>query len=297
MAVKRVGLIGLGLMGHGLGKNLLKHGFTLTVFDMNPAAVERLVKEGAAAADSPKAVAQASEVVITVLPDGPDVEAAVLGPEGIMSGAQPGLLLMDCSSIDPAVTQRLGATLRAAGCRMVDAAMGRGADEAEAGKLAFMVGATDEDLATARPLLEAMGDKIIHCGGPSAGITAKVINNLLASTILAADMEALSLAAKAGLRLDMMLELLSSTAANNDQLRTTIGRVVDGEFEPGFKAWLAHKDAGLAENLAARMAVPLFVLAPARQLLSAVLAEGHGDRASYIVGDLLQRLAGVRIKR
>ena len=290
-----VGLIGLGLMGRGLGRNLLKHDYPLVVHDIAPAAVDNLVSQGAAAAGSARAVAERADVVITVLPNGPDVEAALLGPEGALKGARPGTLLVDCSTIDPAVTLRLGSTVRAAGCRFVDAAMGRSAGDAQNGTLMFMVGATPEDFAAVRPVLAAMGTDIIHCGGPGAGISAKVINNLLASSIFQSTVEALVIAAKAGLSVDMMVDLLSKTAANNFHLKNSIQKVLARDYEPGFKAWLAHKDMGLAESLAARVGAPLFSLASARQLLSLTLAQGHGERASLIVAEVIQDAARVRL--
>jgi 4-hydroxybutyrate dehydrogenase / sulfolactaldehyde 3-reductase len=290
-----IGLIGLGLMGSGLGRNLLKHGYPLVVHDLSPAAVDKLVSQGASAGGSARAVAERSEVVITVLPDGPDVEATLLGPEGIVKAARPGTMFVDCSTVDPAVTLRLGTAVRAAGCRFVDAAMGRQVENAQNGTLMFMVGATDEDFAAVQPVLAAMGTDIIHCGGPAAGISAKVINNLLASTIFQADVEALVIAARAGLSIDMMIDLLSKTAAHNAALLTSVQKVLVQDYEPGFKARLAHKDMGLAESLAARVGAPLFALATTRPLLSLALTQGNGERASQVVAETLQEVARVRL--
>lgn len=295
MPIESVGLIGLGLMGHGIGKNLLQKGFALTVFDVDPAAAERLAALGAIAVTSPRGVAERSQVVITVLPDGPQVEEAVLGPDGVLAGARPGMVLLDCSTVDPAVTRKVGEALRAAGCGMVDAGMARSSKEAEEGRLLFMVGGLPEDLELVRPLLEATGTDIYYCGGPTAGITMKVINNLLNNTLLAMDAEALALGRKAGLETSVMLDVFGSTAANNPHLRGLVSQqMLTGDYTPGFKASMAHKDFRLAQNLAARLGVPLFSLAPSLNLFSQVLARGWADRSHSIVGRLLEEIAGVR---
>jgi 3-hydroxyisobutyrate dehydrogenase-like beta-hydroxyacid dehydrogenase len=298
MAKKRIGLIGLGLMGRGIGKNLLLKGYPLTVHDIDSGAVELLRKSGALVASSPSGVAKNSDIIITVLPDSPDVEAVVLGAEGVLAGARPDAILIECSTIDPHVTKRVGEAVRKAGCRMVDAAMGRFPKHAEEGKLLFMVGADPKDFETVRPILEAVGTDIFYCGGPGAGITMKMVNNLLNISLLAADLEAMVLGVKAGLDPAVILRVLTSTMANNPHLKATVqDEVLVGNFEPGFKAALALKDLGLAQNMAARLGVPLFSLAPARQLYSIALAEGKGNRSMGIIGPVLERLAGVSLTR
>lgn len=298
MSKNRIGLIGLGLMGRGMSKNLLKKGYPLTVYDIDPVAVEHLRENGAAVAPSPSEVGKSADMIVTVVPDGPDVEAVILGPDGVLAGARPGTIIIECSTIDPHVTQRVGRAVQKAGCRMVDAAMGRSSKEAEEGRLLFMVGADPKDFEAVRPVLEAMGTDLFHCGGPGAGITMKLVNNLLNISILAADLEALVLGAKAGLEVEVMLRVLSSTAANNPHLKITVqDQVLAGNYEPGFKAALAHKDLGLAQNMAARLGVPLFSLGPARQLYSIALAEGKGERSMGVIAPVLERLAGVRLTR
>jgi 4-hydroxybutyrate dehydrogenase/sulfolactaldehyde 3-reductase len=298
MAQSRVGLIGVGLMGRGMGKNLLQKGFPLTVYDIDPAAVGPLRQQGAIVAKLPSEVARSSDIVITVVPDSPDVEAAILGPEGVMAGARPGTILIECSTIDPHVTKRVGQAVRAGGCRLVDAAMGRSSKEAEEGRLIFMVGAEPQDLEAVRPVLEAMGTDIFHCGGPGAGITMKMINNLLNISLLSADLEALVLGVKAGLDVEVMLGVLTRTAANNPHLKITVqDQVLAGNYQPGFKAVMALKDLGLAQNMAARLGVPLFTLTQARQVYSIAVAQGKGDLSMGVIGAVLEQLAGVRLAR
>jgi 4-hydroxybutyrate dehydrogenase/sulfolactaldehyde 3-reductase len=295
MPEQRVGLVGLGKMGHGMGKNLLRRGYSLTVFDVDPQAIADLTALGATPAASARAVAERSDVVVTVLPDGPDVERAVLGPDGIASGAHPGMIVLDCSTIHPEVTRRVGAALRAVGCGMVDAGMGGLPSAAEEGNLLFMVGAIPEDFERVKPLLEAMGKQIFHCGGPGAGMSVKLINNLLAMTVLCADLEALAMGVRAGLRPEVLLQVLRSTFADNKPLHTLVpDKILKGDHEPGFKAKLAHKDIGLAENLAASLQVPVWTMGQTRQHLSLALSQGKGERGHTVVATALEETIGTR---
>ncbi len=295
MARQPVGLVGLGKMGYGIGKNLLRKGYRLTVYDIDSTAVNRLATLGATRAGSPKEVAERSDIVVTVLPDGPDVEQVVLGPDGVLCGARPGTIVLDCSVIDPEVTRRIGAALRAEGCGMVDAGMGGLPPTAEEGTLFFMVGAMPEDLERVKPLLDAMGSQTVHCGGPGAGVTIKLINNLLALAILSADLEALAMGVQAGLKPDAMLSVLTSTFADNRLLHTLVpDKILKGEHEPGFKANLAHKDAGLAVALASRLRVPIWTMGQVPQLLSMVLAQGKGEKAHTVLATAIEETIGTR---
>ena len=296
MAQETVGLIGLGKMGSAVGTNLLRKGYGLVGYDLDPQAVGRMAALGAIAADSATAVARGADTIITILPNGPDVERAVLGPEGILAGAHPGTLVLECSTIAPEVTRRVGDAVRAAGYRLVDAAIGRLPKEAEEAKLVFMVGATPEDLEAVRPLLAQMGTEIFHCGGPGAGVTMKLVNNLLAHTIMSADLEALTIGAKAGLDVALMIRVMSSTGAENRLLSTQVKTsALSGAFDTGFKAVLAHKDVGLALGMAARLNVPLWALPPVQQVLSLTLARGRGDLASIGIATVIEEAAGVQL--
>lgn len=296
MQEARVGLIGLGFMGSAVGRRLIERGFHLTVFDIAEQAMARMGERGAARARSARGVAAATDVVLTVLPDGPDVEAAVLGPDGVLAGAHSGTIVVECSTIDPVVSDRVGRAVRSAGFRMLDAAIGRLPIHAEKGQLVFMVGAHPEDLKAVRPILEALSSEIFHCGGPTLGITMKLINNLLAHTVMAASSEALVLGAKAGLGSEVMLRVLTSTAADNAALHSSIPQqVLTADYRPGFKSALAHKDMGLAQGMAARLGVPLFTMAPIRQLTSAIASQGKGDLSAAVIATVLESLAGVSL--
>jgi 4-hydroxybutyrate dehydrogenase/sulfolactaldehyde 3-reductase len=294
MAQQRIGLIGLGSMGRGMGGNLLKHGFPLTVFDANPDAAESL--PGAMVALSPRLVAERSDIIITVLPDSPDVEATALGPDGIAAGARPGTLLVDCSTIAPAASLAIGEALAARGVRMIDAAMGRSSPEAQAGTLLFMVGASPEDFATIEPLLRAMGSDVFHVGPPGHGITLKLIHNLLSLTMLAASAEAMVLAGKAGLDLRRTLEVLQASTTGHGHLRGAIpNQVLTGDYTPGFRIVLGQKDMRLGRDLAARLGVPLQTLAIAGEVYTAAVGKGRGDWASGAIATVLEEIVGLRL--
>ncbi len=296
MEQQRIGLIGLGSMGRGIGKNLLNHGFPLTVHDANPAAEEALRALGAETVDTPRGVAQRSDVVITVLPDGPDVEATVLGPDGIADGGRPGMIVMDFSTISPQASQQIREKLATRGLRMVDAAMGRSSPEAEAGTLLFMVGAEPEDFATVEPILRSVGSDIFHVGPPGHGITMKLIHNLLSLTMLAASVETMVLAGKAGLDLRRALAVLQASTTGHGHLRGAIpSQVLTGDYTPGFRVALGQKDIRLGHNLAASLGVPLQTLAMAGEAYTAAVGKGRGDWASGAIATVLEETVGLRL--
>jgi 4-hydroxybutyrate dehydrogenase/sulfolactaldehyde 3-reductase len=296
MPEQRIGLIGLGSMGRGMGKNLVGHGFRLTVYDANLAAVEPLQMLGAEGVDTPRAVAERSDVVITVLPNGPDVEAVALGADGIAEGARSGTIVMDCSTIEPAVSLAVGRALGERGVRMVDAGMGRSSKEADAGTLLFMVGAEPEDFQAVKPVLEATGSDVFHVGPPGHGITLKLIHNLLSLTMLAASVEAMLLAGKAGLDLRRTLEVLQASTTGHGHLRGAIpDQVLTGDYTPGFRVVLGQKDLRLGHNLATSLNVPLQTLAMSGELFTAAVGKGRGDWASGAIVTVLEDMLGLRL--
>jgi 3-hydroxyisobutyrate dehydrogenase-like beta-hydroxyacid dehydrogenase len=243
----QVGFIGLGTMGAPMARNVLKGGHAVTVHDVSEAAVRGLVDAGAAAARSPKEVAAASEIVITMLPDGPDVERVALGPDGIVEGLRASAIYVDMSTIDPAVTRKVGAQVAKKGAVMIDSPVGKTAEFAVQGKLTLMVGGPAEAIARARPVLDCMGTDFFHCGELGAGEAMKLINNLLATVLLEASSEALVAGVKSGLTLDTMLSVMKTTMAWNNQMAMAMQkRPLAGDFTPGFMLKLAHKDCRLA---------------------------------------------------
>jgi len=264
-----VGFIGLGRMGKPMASNLQKKGFSLQVHDVRNEPVADLVALGATNGGSIKGAADGADVVITVLPGPPEVEAAVLGPEGIAETARPGQIVMDMSTVKPETSDRMAAALARQGIGFVDCPIGRLASHADKGESLFMVGASDKDFATVRPMLEAMGTTIYHCGGPGAGTRTKLINNFLAITACQMNAEALTLAKAFGLNLESTLDVIHGTTATNGQLKVNYAtKVLSDDTAPGFTVDLAHKDMSLIVEAANGVKVAMPIAAVAREALS-----------------------------
>lgn len=274
-----IGFVGLGRMGRPMASNIRKKQFPMTVHDVVAEPVQALEALGAHGAESPAAVARAADVVVTMLPNSPEVEAVVLGPDGVLAHARPGGLVMDMSTVDPATTDRLAAAAAEAGLGFVDAPVGRLASHADAGESLFMVGASETDFARVRPLLEAMGTTIHHCGPPGHGIRSKLVNNFLAVVSCQMNAEALALAEAFGLDLATTLEVIHGTTATNGQLKVNYAtKVLAGDIEPGFKIDLAHKDLSLILDAANAAGTPLPIAAVARESLSLARSGGWGEK-------------------
>jgi 4-hydroxybutyrate dehydrogenase/sulfolactaldehyde 3-reductase len=282
----KIGFIGIGTMGGPMARNLIRNGHALVVSDMQPAAVAALVEAGATTAASPREIAAQSEIVITMLPDAPDVERVALGADGIVAGLAKGALYIDMSTIDPATTRKVGAAVASKGATMIDSPVGKTADAAVAGTLTLMVGGSAEDVARARPVLDCMGTDFFHCGELGAGQTMKLINNLLATAVSEASVEALVTGTKSGLTLDTMLSVMRTTMAWNNALAIAMPkRPLAGDFSPGFMMKLAHKDC----RLALQMVEGLGVTAPVGRAALASLEEGLSrGLADHDVGALLK---------
>jgi 4-hydroxybutyrate dehydrogenase/sulfolactaldehyde 3-reductase len=294
MATAGIGFIGLGRMGRSMAANLQRKGFDLVVHDVDPAPVEALVKLGATAAGTVQALAQRCRTVFTVLPTHVEVEAVVLGPGGLAEHAGEGLLLVDMSTIDPASTDRLAAALADRGMRCADAPIGRLASHADAGECLFMVGAADADFEAIRPMLEAMGTSIHHCGPVGTGIRTKLVNNYLAITSCQMNAEALALTRRFGLDLDRTLDVIHGTTATNGQLKLNYAtKVLAGDTDPGFQIDLAHKDLSLVMTSANASQVPMAIGAAARESLSLARARGFGGRDFSALLDALCEAAGI----
>jgi 3-hydroxyisobutyrate dehydrogenase-like beta-hydroxyacid dehydrogenase len=295
--VTPVGFIGLGTMGGPMARNIQKNGHALTVFDLNADAVARLVEAGATAAASPRAVAERSEVVITMLPDAPDVEAAVLGANGIAEGIRPGSLYIDMSTIDPQTTQRIGQKLAERGVDMLDSPVGKTAEHAVAGTSTLMIGGDAAVVERARPILSCMGTDLIHCGGLGLGQAMKLTNNLLASVLLAASAEALVAGKKAGLTLETMIGVMKTTMAWNQQLAVAMhNRALKGDFEPGFMVKLAHKDCRLALAMNEALGLEAPVGAATLAALAETMAAGMANKDVGALLKLREDAAGVAVR-
>jgi len=294
----KVGFIGLGRMGRPMASNLCRKGFALTVYDVNPAAVQELQLLQARPAADVAAVAASGEILVTMLPNSGIVEEVLNGPDGVFAHARAGSLVMDMSTIDPLVTDRLAAAAKAKGLAFVDAPVGRLASHADRGESLFMVGASDADLARVRPLLEAMGNTIHHCGPVGSGMRTKLVNNYLAISSCQLNAEALALAQRFGLSLEKTLEVIYGTTAFNGQLKIAWpAKVLAGDIEPGFTIDLAHKDIGLVTEAANAIRVPMPMAAAAREAFTVARARGFGPRDFSAMADVLCDLAGIEKPR
>jgi 3-hydroxyisobutyrate dehydrogenase-like beta-hydroxyacid dehydrogenase len=246
-----VGFIGVGTIGAPMARNIQRAGFPLIVCDSNPSASDAFVRAGARAMTRASEVAAASDLVITMLPDSPDVEAVATGPDGIASAIRPGRIYMDMSTIDPGTTRRVAVAIRAAGARMVDAPVARAVEDAEKGTLAIMIGGEPADVAEVRPVLEVMGNYIVHAGPLGNGHALKLVNNYVSAGILALHAEALAFGMKAGLSLEKIVELVGSTGASSAHLlKIQPAKSFIGDFRRGFMTRLAAKDVRLALAMA-----------------------------------------------
>ncbi|HTS23628.1 MAG TPA: NAD(P)-dependent oxidoreductase [Casimicrobiaceae bacterium] len=292
-----VGFIGLGTMGGAMARNLVRKGHQLVIADVNPAAVAALIAAGVRSAATPREVAAATEIVITMLPDAPDVEGVALGVDGIVAGIRKGSVYIDMSTIDPGTTRRVGAAVAGAGAAMIDCPVGKTADAAVSGTLTLMAGGAPDVVVRCRPVLDCMGTDFFYCGALGGGQTMKLINNLLATAVSEASIEALVAGAKAGLTLDTMMSVLRTTMAWNNALAISLPkRPLAGDFAPGFMVKLAHKDC----RLALAMVEGLGVTAPAGRAALASLDEAlrHGLQ-DHDVGALLklrEESAGVEVR-
>jgi 4-hydroxybutyrate dehydrogenase/sulfolactaldehyde 3-reductase len=293
-----IGFIGLGNMGRPMAANLCKKGYALVVHDINPAPVEVLAALGARAAGSVAAVAGASDVVLTMLPNSAIVEEVIAGRDGVLAHVRKGATVIDMSTIDPRATDRLAAAARLRGVDFVDAPVGRLASHAERGESLFMIGAADDTFERVKPLFEAMGTSIHHCGGVGTGMRTKLVNNYLAIISCQLNAEALALSQRFGLSLEKTLEVLYGTTATNGQLKIAWPvKVLKGDLEPGFTIDLAHKDLTLIVEAGNAAAVPMPVAAAAREAFSTARSRGYGDRDFSSMVDVLCEVAGIEKPR
>jgi 4-hydroxybutyrate dehydrogenase/sulfolactaldehyde 3-reductase len=287
-----VGFIGLGRMGRGMASNLCRKGFSLVVHDVNADAVRDLVKLDAVAAGSVAAVAEKADIIITMLPNSAIVREVVTGPGGVVASARAGALIMDMSTVDPEVTDELAEAARARDLSFVDAPVGRLASHADRGECLFMVGGSDADFQRVKPLLEAMGTTIHHCGKAGTGTRTKLVNNYLAVVSCQLNAEALTLSQRFGLSLEKTLDVLYGTTAVNGQLKIAWpDKVLNDDIAPGFTIDLAHKDLTLIVEAANKVKMPMPVGAAAREAFSTARGRGYGDKDFSAMVDVLCDLA------
>lgn len=292
---ERIGFIGLGIMGRSMALNILRAGFPLTVWNRTPARAAELLAAGATWADSPAMLATASDLVITCVSDTPDVQAVVLGETGALRGLRAGSLLIDMSTISPAVTRELAAALAERGVTMLDAPVSGGSEGAAQGTLSIMVGGDAADFARALPVLQAMGQRITHVGGHGAGQTVKLVNQVLVVGNCLAMCEALMLAQAGGVDLPKTLEAISGGAAGSWMLSKRGPQILARDWRPGFSIALQQKDLRLVLEAADQQGVPLPGSALIFQLYRTLEARGLGGDGNHALVKALEALAGFEI--
>lgn len=297
----QLGFIGIGVMGRPMTLNLLKAGHTVTIFARHPQKpeVQEVVNAGAKLAPSPRAVAMASEIVITMVPNSMQVEEVVAGPQGVFEGARKGLIIIDMSTIAPSVSRKLAQDAGTYGAHFLDAPVSGGSQGAVNGTLTIMVGGEREIFEQARPVLEAMGKKenIFHVGPNGTGEVVKIVNNILCGAISAATAEAFTLGVKAGADVSTMAKIIGVSTGASWQLANQFPlRAFKGNFQPGFMTDLLYKDLGLALDLAAENTTPVVMTALTRQMFEMARAEGFGREDYTSVLKVLEKTAGVEVR-
>ena len=297
----QIGFIGIGVMGRPMTLNLLKAEHQVTIYARHPEkpGVQEVLNAGAKLAPSPRAVAMASDIVITMLPNSPQVEEVVAGPQGILEGARKGLIIIDMSTIAPAVSRKLAQEAAARGAHMLDAPVSGGSQGAVNGTLTIMIGGEREIFDQVRPVLEAMGKKenIVHVGPNGSGQVIKLVNNMLVGTIAAAIAESFVLGVKAGADVDTMAKIIGASAGASWQLANQFPlRAFNGSFQPGFMTDLLHKDLGLALDLAAENSTPVAMTALSRQMYEMARAAGYGREDYTSLLKVLEQMVGVEVR-
>jgi 2-hydroxy-3-oxopropionate reductase len=290
-----IGFIGLGLMGKPMAKNLLKRGFPLVVHSRSAEPVDELVAAGASRASSPADVARRATRIVTMLPDSPDVEQVLEGANGIFESLQPDTILIDCSSISPAVTRRLADAVRARGAVLLDAPVSGGEIGAVGGTLSIMAGGDAAAFDAVRPILEAMGnrDRIVRIGDSGAGQICKVCNQMVIGATLVAVSEAFALARKAGVDAAKVREALLGGFAASRVLEVHGERILAGNYKPGFRSQLYGKDYRVASETLAAHGSPAPVTAVVQSLVTALLAAGRGGNDYSALATVIFDLAGL----
>lgn len=279
-----------------MAKNLLAAGYELAVYNRTPAKAEELVALGAKPAQSPKEVAERSDVVVSIVTDSPDVEAVALGDEGVLQGIDEGGLYIDMSTISPAVARKVAQAFAARGAAMLDAPVSGGDKGAREAALSIMVGGDEAAFEAALPILRAMGKNIVHVGGSGMGQTVKLCNQVICGLNLLATAEGLALAAKAGADVEKVLQVVTEGAAGSWILRNLGPKMAAGEYAPGFMVKLQQKDLRLALEEAAARRLPLPGTALVQQLFRTVEALGAGDEGTQALIKAYERLGTMQVE-
>ena len=300
-----IGFIGIGRMGRFMARNLAEGGHNLTVFDTHRETAEELLSQvalnpdsigGASWADSPGAVAAASQVVFTALPRPQDVEAVALGDSGILSGAAPGSAYFDLSTTDPDTIHRIAAAAKPNGVHVLDAPVSGGVTGAEQATLCIMVGGDRSVYTSYKPVLELIGEKVLYCGEQGMGAVCKIVNNLINLGNYVLVSEALTLGLKAGAETETMFEAISHSSGNTECMQEFPASLFQGNFEPGFKLDLGAKDVSLATEMGRQLRLPMELANIIEQRFTEARNRGWGELASVSVAQLQEERADVKIR-
>jgi 2-hydroxy-3-oxopropionate reductase len=294
--MEHVGFIGLGIMGKPMALHLLQSGYSLAVLNRSPGPQTELVTAGAIAGTSPKHVAEQSDVVITMLPDSPDVERVVLGKDGVLEGMQSGGLFIDMSTVLPSLAQRIAHCAEQKGCASLDAPVSGGQVGAQNATLSIMVGGESAAFERAKPILEKMGKNIVHVGKAGAGQVTKAANQLVVGVTIAAISEALVLAAKASVDPAKVREALLGGFAQSRILDLHGSRILQRNFQPGFKTKLHRKDLAIVLDTARDLGLALPVSATVAELMNGLIANGGGELDHSALVTVLEKLGNVQTK-
>jgi 3-hydroxyisobutyrate dehydrogenase-like beta-hydroxyacid dehydrogenase len=292
---RTIGFIGLGIMGQPMALNLLKAGHKLTVYNRSAGKTEPLKQAGAQVASTPAAAAKDADFVIMIVTDSAAVEDVVLGKDGILGTVAAGAIVIDSSTISPAVSRKMACHVAGKGASWLDAAVTGSKHGAEKGELTFMVGGDRQTFERALPILQALGKKFIYCGQNGMGLSAKLAQNAIQATTLEIFCEGLILAAKAGVAPETMLEILQSSLARAALTDFKAPFIFKGDFTPYFPLKLMHKDLELAMEAGYAQSVPMPTLAAVKEVYGACKAQGKGDLDYAAVVTFLEELAGVKV--
>ena len=295
--MKKIGFIGLGIMGKPMAANLLKAGYPLVVYDLDAGRVASLAAAGAGTGASSKDVAEKSEIIITMLPNSPHVKEAVLGKDGVIDGAKPGAILVDMSSIAPLASREISDKLKAKGVSMIDAPVSGGEPKAKEGTLAIMAGGPQAVFDEVEPVLKVMGATVTRVGDIGSGNTVKLANQIIVALNIAAMSEAMVLATKAGVDPEVVYKAIRGGLAGSTVLDAKMPLVLKGQFQPGFRIELHIKDMMNALDTAHEMGVPLPLSSLIMEIMQALKTDGKAGNDHGGIIQFYEKLAGTEVRK
>jgi len=294
---KKIGFIGLGIMGKPMAKNLIKAGYQLVVYDIHAGSVAEVVAAGAVSADSPSAVAALTTTLITMLPNGPEVKEVVAGAAGILEAAKPGSTIIDMSSIAPLISQEMHAMCKEKGVAFIDAPVSGGEPKAIDGTLAVMVGCDEAEFERVKPLLDPMAASVVRTGTVGSGNVTKLANQIVVALNIAAISEAYVLAARAGVDPELVFEAIKGGLAGSTVMNAKSPMILDRNFKPGFKIKLHIKDLANALETGHGVGAPLPLTASVMEMMQALKVKGMEENDHSGLVHYFEALAGVEVKK